>query len=170
MKFLLENNKRACSFIRDLSKRENCPRLIECGDKREQSPTYLLMFILSQHAQLTFRTSDILKCQTFFLNVQYSKFSNIFSCSHDAFKDCPYEVDTSLPPSDNVNNDLQRKIDRIHGDINGSGQLKILIQFLKSRCFNKIRKRSRGVSSLLNGQVVMRRAAASFAALLNCKN
>jgi len=35
--------------------------------------------------------------------------------SHDAFKDCPYEVDPCLTPSDNVNNDLQRKIDRIHG-------------------------------------------------------
>jgi len=41
--------------------------------------------------------------------------------SHDAFKDCPYEVDPCLTPSDNVNNDLERKIDRIHGDINGSG-------------------------------------------------
>ena len=78
-------------------------------------------------------------------------------------------MDTSLPPSDNVNNDLQRKIDRIHGDINGSGQLKILIQFLKSRYFDKIRKKSRGVSSLLDGQVVMRRAAATSTALLNYK-
>ena len=93
------------------------------------------------------KTGKILSTQLVNAPLQIQIFTNILnilSCSHDAFKDCPYEVDPCLTPSDKVNNDLERKIDRIHGDINGSGQFRILSQFLKSRYF-RLEKRSRGV-------------------------